>query len=147
MWKDWNRWRQMDVSGPCTAAPVVATVPDCIRVTIVQPDIFGLASSQRTWLNMHTCAHRNTHLHTHTQRCSVDPLFQRAFVSSLIGSWAPPGPPPLSLSTYFLGIPLNFSWHTALLFLHSLQVCRSNLWITFTIAVSAQSVAFGLTSY
>lgn len=38
-----------------TTSSVVASVPDCIRVTMVLADIFGLASSQRTWLNVHTC--------------------------------------------------------------------------------------------
>ena len=52
----------MDGSLLFTTGPTVATIPDCIRVTMVLPDIFGLASSQRTQLNVHTCTRAHTEM-------------------------------------------------------------------------------------
>ena len=109
-----------------TTGPVVATIPDCIRVTMVLPDIFGLASSQRTQLNVHTCTR------AHTQRCSRDPCSQWVFVSSLIGSSESGGPPPLVhlLSCYFS----ELSPGTLLFFLHLLRVWLGNLWNTIFVS-------------
>lgn len=81
-----NGQMKMDCFLLFTTGPVVATVPDCIRVTMVLPDIFGLALSQRTWLNLHTCTHKHTHTCNERDRDAADPCSQRVFVSSLIGS-------------------------------------------------------------
>lgn len=110
-------------------------VPDCIRVTMVLPDIFGLASSQRTWLNLHTCTHNHTHTQAfrETQRCSRDPCSQRVFISSLIGNRECGGPTALAhlLSWVFSELSL------VLLFFLCLLVCVRNPWNILTLFVSA----------
>lgn len=105
-----NGLRKMD--GSFTTGPVVATVLDCIRVTMVLSDIFGLASSQRTWLNLHTFIQTHTHAVRETQRCNRPLLREYSFQPDLKLSVED----LLPLSTYFLGICLNFPWHSALLF-------------------------------
>ena len=97
-----NRYgrRKMDGSLLFTTGPTVATIPDCIRVTMVLPDIFGLASSQRTQLNVHTC----TRAHTEMQQ-ETPALSERSFPAWL---GAESLEDLLPLSTYFLAVSLNF---------------------------------------
>lgn len=72
-----------------------------------------------------------------TQRCSRDPRSQRAFVSSLIGSWESGGPPPLVhlLSWHFSELPLAL--HSSF---YTYCVCLRNLWNTLTNFASALSL-------
>lgn len=140
--------RKIDGSLLSTSGPVVATVPDCIRVTMVLPDIFGLALSQRTWLNLHTCtqAHRYTHAHTHTQaERHRDAVETPALREYLFQAWleAERLEDLLSLSTYFLGSSLSFPPGTPLFFLHLTLPCLRNLWITLTVFFVSKPVAFG----
>lgn len=115
----------MDGSLLLTTGPVVATVPDCIRVTMVLLDIFGLASSQTTWFSMRTCAR------TQREMQLRPPLSESIHFQS---DWEPGGPPPL---VHLL------SWHLSELSLahcsSSYRVCLRDLWSTLTIFVSSLS--------
>lgn len=89
----------------------MVTVPDCVRVTVPLLDIFGLASSQRTRLNVHAHAHRGT---------AETPALTQHLFPGWLGAESPEDLPPLSTS--FLGSALNFSWHAARL-LHTYCRC------------------------
>lgn len=105
----------MDGSSLFTSGPVVAAAPDCIRVTMVLLDIFGLASSQGTWLNLHTCTRIHTLTSTERDRdaAGTPALREDSFPARLEAESLED---LLLMSAYFLGLSLSFPWHFSLLF-------------------------------
>lgn len=136
----WKRQWKMDGSLLFTSGPVVATVPDYIRVTVVLPDIFGLASSQRTWLNLHTCTQSHTHRHTHASTNGDTEMQQRPLLSESIHFqpdwklrvWRTYSSCPPTFLVFFWTFP-----GTPLFFLCLLLVCLRNPWNIVTLFVSA----------
>lgn len=126
--------KEMDCSLLFTIGPVVATVPYCISY-------YGAAWYLWPGLKPEDVVKRaRTYTHAHRDTAEAPALWQHSFPAWL---GAESLKDLLPLSTYFLGISLNFAWQTALVFTPIAGVSYKPVEYLDHLYLSSKPMAFG----